>query len=497
MVKVSGYLEKRGQGFVAVVEVPPAKRVAVGAKRLKKGLGTRDKHVAQARLLKALLELHARIEELCRRRPETDPMTAEALAYRDHLQGAKSGGGVYATTRLFDPDTGRDEDIEVEIAGDIIVDEIQSRGEAIQQEQGAARAKAFADMAFGRATPLLHHMETWLAEPGKRGTLRAPRTIREYRGMMEAFRDWLAAEGHGSTVEAVSRKLAGGYVSRLLKDGLSPARIRDIASAFSTYWVWMERRGIAPDGSNPWRDQGVPKVRKREAFLIGEDVDDDEPRPFNTEELVKLFEGVGDNAGLRDLMLLSLLSGLRINEACCLTVGQCAGGQFDVKGTKTKAARRRVPIHPDLTALLQRRTADREPDEWLLPEAGDPDKDGKRGGNMSAAFYRLRLDVGVDDRPGGVGKSRVDFHSFRRWFITETVLAGTPPHVVRQVVGHEQPKNDPTLGTYFKGEMTEAKRSCVDVVKLPAAVREAYEAALAPMMSDPKTRASLSAQEEP
>ncbi len=286
MVKVSGYLEKRGQGFVAVVEVPPAKRVAVGAKRLKKGLATRDKHVAQARLLKALLELHGRIEELCRRRPETDPMTAEALAYREHLQGVKSGGGVYATSRLFDPDTGRDEEIEVEVAGDIIIDEIEMRGEAIRQEQGPARAKAFADMAFGRATPLLHHMETWLAEPGKRGTLRAPRTVREYRGMMEAFRDWLAAEGHGSTVEAVSRKVAGSYVSRLLKDGLSPARIRDIASAFSTYWVWMERRGIAPEGSNPWRDQGVPKVQKREAFLIEDEAGDDKPRPFTVDECV-------------------------------------------------------------------------------------------------------------------------------------------------------------------------------------------------------------------
>lgn len=475
MVKVSGYLEKRGQGFVAVVEVPPAKRVAVGAKRLKKGLGTRDKHIAKARLLKALLELHARIEELCRRRPETDPVAAEALAYREHLQSVKSGGGVYAPSRLFDPDTGLEEDIEVEIAGDIIIDEIQMRGDAIRQEQGPARAKAFADMAFGKATPLLHHMETWLAEPGKRGTLRAPRTVREYRGMMEAFRDWLAAEGHGSTVEAVSRKVAGAYVSRLLKDGLSSARIRDIVSAFSTYWVWMERRGIAAEGSNPWRDQGVPKVAKREAFLVGEDADDDKPRPFTDDELIKLFS-TADDAGLRDLMLLSLLSGLRINEACCLTVGQCGGGEFDVRGTKTRAARRKVPIHPELMALVKRRTADRNPDEWLFPEAGEPDQDGKRGANMSAYFYRLRLDAGVDDRPGGVGKSRVDFHSFRRWFISQAILAGQPPHVVRQVVGHEQPKNDPTLGTYFKGEMTTAKRACVAAVQLSPKVRKAYQA---------------------
>ncbi|WP_199085879.1 hypothetical protein [Bosea sp. ASV33] len=268
MVKVAGYLEKRGPGFVAVVEVPPAKRAAVGAKRLKKGLSTRDKHVAEARLPKALLELHARIDEACRRRPETDPLTAEAMAFREQLQGVRAGGRVCIPSTVFDPDTGCEEEIEVEIAGDILVDEVQARGEAIQREQGSERAKGFADIAFGRATPLLHHMETWLAEPGKRGTLRAPRTIREYRGMLEAFRDWLAEQGLASPT---------------------------------------------------------------------------------------LF-GKVKNAGLRDLMLLSLLSGMRINEACCLTVSQCMDDVFDVSGTKTRAAKRKVPIHPALSILIERRT---------------------------------------------------------------------------------------------------------------------------------------------
>ncbi|WP_199085877.1 hypothetical protein [Bosea sp. ASV33] len=91
---------------------------------------------------------------------------------------------------------------------------------------------------------------------------------------------------------------------------------------------------------------------------------------------------------------------------------------------------------------------------------------------MSAYFHRLRLDAGVDDRPEGGGVSRVNFHSFRRWFISQAILASQPPHVVRQVVGHEQPKNDPTLGVYFKGDLSQAKRVCVEAVKLPATVRK-------------------------
>ena len=92
---------------------------------------------------------------------------------------------------------------------------------------------------------------------------------------------------------------------------------------------------------------------------------------------------------------------------------------------------------------------------------------------MSAAFYRFRLSVGVDERVPGKTVSLVNFHSFRRGFVSEAVKAGTPLHVLRQVVGHEQPKSDVTLSTYFKGELTEAKRACVASVMLPVKVRRA------------------------
>ncbi|WP_375293299.1 DUF6538 domain-containing protein [Siccirubricoccus sp. G192] len=61
MAKIAGYIVQRRQGFYASLDVPPLLRAAVGRNRLVKTLGTRDKHVAQARLPKVLLELHARI----------------------------------------------------------------------------------------------------------------------------------------------------------------------------------------------------------------------------------------------------------------------------------------------------------------------------------------------------------------------------------------------------------------------------------------------------
>lgn len=171
-------------------------------------------------------------------------------------------------------------------------------------------------------------------------------------------------------------------------------------------------------------------------------------------------------------MHLAALSGMRIEEACSLTVGQCAEGIFDVRGTKTKAAKRKVPIHPDLSELVKRRCNDKLSTDWLFPEAGEPDKFGRRAPVMSARFYKFRLARQVDDKPAGKKMSRVNFHSFRRWFISEAVKAGTPMHVLRQVVGHEQPKSDVTLSTYFRGELEQAKAACVNAVVMPESVRK-------------------------
>lgn len=472
MAKIAGYLEQRRMGFSAVVDVPTALRDVVGSKRLKKGLGTRDKHLAQARLPKALLELHSRIDAARRGHPSTDPRTAEAMELRERLQEVRSGvGTVYQPHEVWDPARGKHLIIEAEAAEGLLIDTVQARSEAIADEEGEKRGDAFADLALGRSTPLKHYMETWLAEPGKRGTVRAERTKLEYQGIVTAFEDWLAKGRHASTVEAVTRKIAGEYVSSLHKDGLSAARIRDVCAAFSTYWVWLEKRGCVPESFNPWKGQAVVKVKKVVALSSGEEQDDDEPRPFETEELERLFKDVEDIA-LRDLMHVAALSGMRIDEACSLTVGQCAEGIFDVRGTKTKAAKRKVPIHPDLSELIKRRCTDKPSTDWLFPEAGEPDKFGKRGPVMSARFYKFRTNRKVDDKPEGQRMSRVNFHSFRRWFVSEAVKAAQPLHVIRQVVGHEQPKSDVTLSTYFRGELEQAKVACVNAVVMPESVRK-------------------------
>ncbi|MBC7637431.1 MAG: hypothetical protein H7251_17735 [Acetobacteraceae bacterium] len=64
-------------------------------------------------------------------------------------------------------------------------------------------ANTFATTAQGLATPVLHYVNAWIAEGGKRGPVN-PRTAHQYRRDVGEFADWLTAEGLPGTLEAVT-----------------------------------------------------------------------------------------------------------------------------------------------------------------------------------------------------------------------------------------------------------------------------------------------------
>jgi integrase len=59
----------------------------------------------------------------------------------------------------------------------------------------------------------------------------------------------------------------------------------------------------------------------------------------------------------------------------------------------------------------------------------------------------------------------VDFHSFRRWFITKAEQAEQPVHFIEALVGHKRPGM--TLGRYSAGPLMAQFRAVVEAVTLP------------------------------
>ena len=81
------------------------------------------------------------------------------------------------------------------------------------------------------------------------------------------------------------------------------------------------------------------------------------------------------------------------------------------------------------------------------------------------AFVTYRRALGVDETLKGMRQSRVDFHSFRRWFVTKAEGAGVMGSIISAVVGHE--RQGMTLGVYSGGPSLEQLKTCVEAVRLP------------------------------
>jgi integrase len=127
----------------------------------------------------------------------------------------------------------------------------------------------------------------------------------------------------------------------------------------------------------------------------------------------------------------------------------------------------KFPEASQFKCIVSRRIEGKDVAAWLFPEFGEPNRYGKRSPNAIARFHRYRVEEGVDDRVPGQRRSRVNFHSWRRWFITEALRARQAERVVKQVVGHKLPKSDVTLGVYFGGDLEATLRECVEAVRLP------------------------------
>lgn len=441
------HLKKHGNQYLVILKVPARLREIVGKVHLKHPLHTdslslanRDKH----KHLAAMKERLAAAErELARRSGKSaDGLAAEALDWREAIAEAKEAAAT-------DPDRGWDE--HSEDGHDLMLSNLADRSEEIERREGTARALAFNQIARGEATPIAPMIDAWLAEKPMK-----PRQRTDYHRAVSKFVDWLAEARRPSTVEACSRRVAGSYVTeQFANKRVHPRTANKDISCLSSLWNWLEKKGYVAE--NIWTRQGLEETKapKGEA-----------KRPYTDTEIATLFAGSPSQL-LGDMMAIAALSGMRIEEIAKLIVADVQRGCFDIKIAKTPAGEREVPIHSGLAAIIKRRTDGKSPTDPLFPELPIP-KPGspvERSQKVVKAFTNYRRKMGVDDVVEGARQSRIDFHSFRRWFITKAEQAGQHPHIISAVVGHK--RLGITLSLYSGGPLEEQFRACVEAVKLP------------------------------
>jgi hypothetical protein len=155
----------------------------------------------------------------------------EAAAYRETLQAIQRGEPV---AKVYPTETPWGATINVPTPEELIRDDISDRAAQLNQDVSPAVAGAFYGVATGTATPIKYHLETWLRGGGSRGPIRE-KTKGEYRSEVTKFAEWLDREKLPGTIEGITRKIAGRYISEfLMPSGLGTATNKKKVTALSS-----------------------------------------------------------------------------------------------------------------------------------------------------------------------------------------------------------------------------------------------------------------------
>lgn len=465
------YLERHGSQWRVVVKVPPAARRVLGKAHLKQPLGTDSLTTANLHKM--------RYVDLFRRQIAAAlGTTISASASLDNeasmLRAARRVQKLRPESYWPNPLT--DEEPVVVLVDDT-ADAIEERAEQIERIHSVETAARFADASFGRSIPIDAYLDEFIADPD---TAYVPKSVLDLRRAVGRLEAWLRETFQPATLQTLDRATAQEFL-RWLRRRMAKKTHGKYRGFLTSYWGWMAEQEFVPDGADLWAVKTISRRRKTTLRPPPGALPRDEDggkRPFAKPELVALLAGEPNRPYMADLIRIAALSGMRIEEIYGLRVQDCAGGAFNVRSGKTANAVRHVPVHSGLAPIIRRLTKGRPATAYLIdPAAPLVPKTGLRSGAATKAFTRYRRACGVDERPNQKAKSNVDFHSLRRWFITEAEAAlgreasGYTAMTIADVVGHDTSgltKALPmTLGVYRGKADDVARKACVEAVKLP------------------------------
>jgi integrase len=464
------YLEEHGNKFRVVLRVPPSLVSKLGKTKLKETLNATSRAEADVMKWPVLARLKSQIAEAkagrgvsslgnqqmkldaSTSRPHTpNSLVREAMDWRREMERERQ------QVRAGKMD---EEDVTLEPILDHCV-------EQIHYDIGEEEAALFADIASGSATPFAYLVDEWLREEAFAG-----RTEAAYRQAINDLTLWCENTDTPATVEAITKRVAGQFITtRFIVPKAAPATANKAITALASFWRWMNKRGHI-DQVSPWAGQFLSKSKRsattREAGEAAK-------RPFEDDEVATLLRGLTDPL-LADFCQVAALTGMRREEIATLRVRHLRNGIIKVPGTKTAAAAREIPMHSVLAPVMARRILDKGLDDYLFHELPDQQNSARaRGAPVSQAFTRQRRALGVDDRREGERQSRIDLHSFRRWFIRKAREAleggatGFTAWTIADVVGHSREEGPlgMTMGRYPGRADMRALRACVEAVRLP------------------------------
>lgn len=414
----TSHLKLKRRVWFARLIVPPRLRSTVGRTELLKTLKTRDIQEANRRKHEVLAELQRELTqaELTNVLPNKDSV-GYIMEIAKGQRRAMQEGLIDEQQAEAGLDAAMDEQLELLRRKNGYNEET---GEPYNSE-AHARMQGLAErvLAGDEIELLSDSVKTYLAEIQARVR---KQTLREKERHLGALQSWLKTD---CEVGSISKKIAGRYVTEsLLSQGHAPKTVKDILSNLSAYWVWLEGRGLVE--ANPWRGMsGTVKGSTRGTAP--------KRRPWTDDELLKLVQAIPNNDPLLPLTAIATYTGMRREEVASLRTDDVENDALTVREGKTKAARRRVPIHSALRPLITQLVS-KSRDGYLIPGLLTGGADSKRSHYLGKRFGSLIREIGFDD-PALV------FHTLRNAFIQRCEEGGVPESSAKLLVGHSRAKS--------------------------------------------------------
>ncbi|MDR6827969.1 integrase [Bosea sp. BE271] len=463
------YLEPHGPQWRVTYPVPADLRLRMGKTRLKRPLGTGDLKKA-SKLKRAVIVEFDKLIEAERRAMRLEAKDAESIRFL----ATPIQKGLQFRKLLDDPDN--DAEGRQSIRMDIDLEHGLFLGKPIGMwDDGTGEEEPIelydeqkeADAALFLQTVYPNHYERRLEDCRKayieKLTIEDELTARTIADDERAFRylkEWCEANGHSFDMRKFTELMAYNFLREM--DRLTGRPIANVTknkyvNRLKKFWVVLRLHELA--GPNVWTDQLLKNKIKST---------DERERAFTMDEVRRLLMGKAPRK-LHDVIMIGLLTGARLEAIVRLKVEEVGKDFIVFQRMKKEVGSRVVPMHPELAEIFKRRTANRKPKDDVFPDWPAAKKAGsmrERSFKASNAFtaYRQREGVDVHDRLPGSRRSRVNFHSCRRWFITHFRRTASL-NLTRAVVGHSQASV--TDGIYAGGPLFHVAMKKLLKVQLP------------------------------
>lgn len=269
-----------------------------------------------------------------------------------------------------------------------------------------------------------------------------PKTIDTQLSRLKKFRVWLEKNELDLNFDSVELHLNHLEHSQKTK--------KQYLFAYNSFFKWGRKydktiREKYKDLANPFeshdlREKLSTEIKERKAFTILE---------------VKNIHQKTDDENLRNIIKIGAYTGMRIEELFKIKKADIEKQDnilfINISKAKTKAGRRKVPIHSHIKDLMENYQNINTNDEYLFPSpAGN--KYGNRSDALSKRFGRHKTALGFG--------SEYVFHSLRKSIITELQRNNIDPLTITSIVGHKT--NSITFDIYSAGPSLKQKSDAIE-----------------------------------